>query len=130
MTAITIPPAAHLTRAHDVPRRNAEGGLRPELAAAAGYLGLRERDLRARLLAGGTLRELARERGRPLERLVQTMVDVGRAQLQAAVVAGMLTQAQLEDIVRDLRDRIVDSADCALPFPPVPVSRTTVSSAG
>jgi hypothetical protein len=91
--------------------------MRPELAVAAGYLGLREGDLRERLLAGATLRELARQRGRSLERLVQTMVDVGRAQLQAALVAGVLTQEQLDDIVRDLRHRIEDSADCAIPFP-------------
>ena len=80
--------------------------LRPELAAAAGYLGLSEPELRGRLLAGDTLRELAEERARPMERLVQTMVDIGRARLEAAARSGAITQAQVDEIVADLRRRV------------------------
>lgn len=90
--------------------------LRPELAAAAGYLGLSERELRERLLAGETLRDMARERGRPVGRLVQTMVDIGRARLDAAARGGVITQAQVEEIVADLRRRVEWGTARAIPF--------------
>lgn len=92
--------------------------LRPELAAAAGFLGLPEHELRRRLETGATLRQLARERDRPLARLVQTMVEIGRARLQAAALAGQLTQLQVEELAADLRRRIERSAATAIPFPP------------
>ena len=96
-----------------------EARLRPELVAAAGYLGMRESELLERLDRGATLRQLARERNRPLGRLVQTMVDIARARLQGAVRAGSLTQGQLEELVGDLRERIERSASRSIPFPPV-----------
>jgi hypothetical protein len=103
----------------NAPVAHSDRVLRPELAAAAGFLGLRDAELRSRLRGGATLGQLARERHRPLRRLVQTMLDVGRAQRQAAVPAGLLTQAQLEEIAADLRGRIEDSTDCWIPFPRV-----------
>lgn len=90
--------------------------LRPELAAAAGYLGLSGSELRERLVAGETLRDLAAERGRPLGRLVQTMVDIGRARLEVAARGGVITQAQVEEIVADLRRRVEWGAAHAIPF--------------
>jgi hypothetical protein len=98
--------------------------LRPELAAAAGYLGLSAPELRERLLAGETLREIAVERGRPVERLVETMVDIGRARLEAAARCGAITQVQVEEIVTDLRRRIEWGAARAIPFALSPVSST------
>ena len=91
--------------------------LRPELAAAAGYLGLGRAELRARLRDGETLAALARERGRPLARLIETMVAIARARLDPAVAAGGLTAVARDDILRDLRERIYDTAGRAITFP-------------
>ncbi len=93
--------------------------LRPELAAAAGYLGLDRAELRDRLQEGETLAGLARERGRPVTRLIETMVGIARARLDAAVAAGRLTSAARDDIVRDLRERICVAAGRAIQFPGV-----------
>jgi hypothetical protein len=91
--------------------------LRPELAAAAGFLGLGRPELRDRLEDGATLASLARERGRSLSALVETMVAIARARLDAAVRAGSLSAAARDDMLRDLRERIVDTAGESLPFP-------------
>jgi hypothetical protein len=92
-------------------------GLRPELAAAAGYLGLDRAELRDRLRRGETLAGLAHERGRPLPRLIETMLGIACVRLDAAVAQGRLTPAARDDIVRDLRGRIRDSAGRTIPFP-------------
>jgi hypothetical protein len=94
--------------------------LRPELAAAAGYLGLDRAELRSRLQRGETLAALALERGRPLPRLIETMVGIARARLDAAVAAGRLTAAARDDIVADLRERIRCASVRAVPFPGAP----------
>jgi len=98
--------------------------LRPELAAAAGYLGLERAELRRRLQRGETLAALARERGRPLSRLIETMVAIARARLDAAVAAGRLSDAARDDIVADLRERIRGAAAHAVPFPGATTVRT------
>jgi hypothetical protein len=91
--------------------------LRPELAAAAGYLGLTRPELRARLLAGATLSRLAVDRGRSVHGLLATMLAPVRARLDGAVAAGRLTALERDDIVDDLRDRIETAVDVDIPFP-------------
>ena len=104
MSAMTIPSTA-------------APGLRPELAAAAGYLGLTRGELHARLLAGATLAGLALDRGRSVHRLLTTMLTPVRARLDRAVSAGRLTAHEREHILDDLRDRIEAAIDADIPFP-------------
>lgn len=92
--------------------------LRPELATAAGFLGLGRDELRRRLEEGATLAALARERGRSLADLVETMVEVARVRLDAAVAGGTLGGAARDDILLDLRLRIHDTAGRPIRFPP------------
>jgi len=96
--------------------RSRDVRLRPELAAAAGYLGLDRAELRDRLEDGATLAALARERDRPLSALIETMVGIARARLDAAATAGVLTAAARDDILRDLRERIHDTSWRPIPF--------------
>jgi hypothetical protein len=113
-TAIRLRTTRLATSPQPRPRRDAR--LRPELAAAAGYLGLGRAELRDRLRDGATLAALARERDRPLSALIETMVGIARARLDAAVTASRLTAAERDDILRDLRERIHDSSDRRIPF--------------
>ena len=116
MPAFAVHSPAAAPRLADRPPGD-DGHLRPELAAAAGYLGLGRAELRRRLLRGATLAALARERGRPVPRLVETMVAIARVPLDAAVAGGRLSPAARDDIVRDLRERIETAAGGPIPFP-------------
>ena len=116
--AFTVTRGAPMTPVTHAPvPTDRRASLRPELAAAAGYLGLGRAELRERLQHGETLSALARERQRPLTRLIETMVAIARARLDAAVAAGRLTARARDDIVHDLRERIHTSVGRPVPFP-------------
>lgn len=76
------------------------------LDAAAGYLGLTETELRERLSGGDTLAEIAKAEGKAVDDLVQALVETASAKLDQAVEDGRLTQAQVNAIKGDLRERI------------------------
>jgi hypothetical protein len=77
-----------------------------DLDAAASYLGLSEANLMSALEDGKTLAEIAKQRGKSVDGLVNALVDSARAELAAAVDAGRLTDAQRDSIVSDLKTRI------------------------
>ncbi|HEU0336105.1 MAG TPA: hypothetical protein VFR43_06095 [Gaiellaceae bacterium] len=93
--------------------------LRPELAAAAGYLGLTRGQLADELRAGTPIARLARARGASTRGLVEVMVAVAGGRLAAAAAAGRLTPAEHDALVDDARDRAerLLADDVVVPFP-------------
>ena len=79
-----------------------------ELDAAASYLGLSEAELHTQLGSGKSLAQVAKDRGKSVDGLVQAMVDSATKKLDAAVAAGRLTKAQEQQIVSGLKQRITD----------------------
>lgn len=77
-----------------------------DLDAAASYLGLSEAELRSQLAAGKSLAQIAKDRGKSVDGLVQALVDDLKTKLDAAVAAGRLTKAQADAILSDAKTRI------------------------
>jgi hypothetical protein len=77
-----------------------------DLDAAASYLGMTEASLMAAIEDGKRLAEIAEDRGKSVEGLVNALVEDAEAELQAAVDAGRLTDAQRDSIVSGLKERI------------------------
>ena len=77
-----------------------------ELEAAATYLGLTEAELRTQLESGKSLADVAKDRGKSADGLIQALVDSATKKLDAAVAAGRLTNEQEQQILSGLKDRI------------------------
>jgi hypothetical protein len=77
-----------------------------DLDAAASYLGMSEASLKTALQDGKTLAQIAEDRGKSVDGLVNALVDDAEAELAAAVDAGRLTDAERDSIVSGLEDRI------------------------
>ena len=82
-----------------------------ELGAAATYLGLSESDLRTKLQAGQSLADVAKAQSKDLAGLEQAILDAAKADLDKAVAAKDLTQAQADDMLAKLKSRIADVAN-------------------
>jgi hypothetical protein len=76
------------------------------LDGAAEYLGMERRELFRALAADKTLADLARERGKPVDGLVDVMVDGAEKRLDEAVAAGKLTEAEKNEVLVGLKERI------------------------
>ena len=76
------------------------------LHAAATFLGLSDSELRSRLDSGKTLAQIAKDEGKSVDDLIQSLVADAKQHLDAAVAAGKLTQDQEQSILSDLKDRI------------------------
>ena len=81
------------------------------LDAAASYLGLTEAQLHDRLASGKTLADVAKDEGKTVDGLKQALVDEAKTHLDQAVADGRLTQAQEDDILAELRQRLDDLVD-------------------
>jgi hypothetical protein len=81
-------------------------GLHRGLDAAASYLGLSEAALRTQLESGKTLAQVAADRGKTADGLVQALVDDAKQHLDEAVQAGRLTAAQRTQILADVEQHI------------------------
>ena len=77
-----------------------------ELDAAASYLGLTEAALETQLESGKSLAQVAKDRGKSVDGLVQALYDAAKKRLDADVAAGRLTKAQEQQILSGLKDRI------------------------
>lgn len=73
-----------------------------DLDAAADYLGVTEAALRESLEDGETLADVAKEKGKSVDGLVDAIVAAKTKELDAAVTAGRLTKAQRDEIVAGL----------------------------
>ena len=71
---------------------------------AASYLGLTEAELREKL-RDATLAEIARERGKPVESLVQQLVAMQAKRVDDALANGRITEEQAADLKAELDER-------------------------
>ena len=78
------------------------------LESAAKYLGMTEAALRTQLESGKTLAQVARDRNKPVDGLVDALVAEKRTRIQADVKAGRLTQAEANEFVQGLKARVTD----------------------
>ena len=97
--------------------RHAPGIFHAKLEAAADYLGMTEANLREALENGKTLAQVARDRGKSVEGLVNALLAGAEAKLDAAVRAGRLTEAEKADMLSGLRQRITDLVNGRFPSP-------------
>jgi hypothetical protein len=88
------------------------------LDAAASYLGLTEEQLRSELAGGKTPAQVAQAHGKSVAGLVDALVADAKQHLDAAVAAGRLTQAQANDLLNGLRDRITSRVNSRAPDRP------------
>ncbi len=79
-----------------------------DLAAAATYLGLTEAALGTELVAGKTLADVAKAKGKSVDGLVDVLVTAAKKRLDAEVTAGRLTRAQADELAANLEQRITD----------------------
>jgi hypothetical protein len=77
-----------------------------ELEAAASYLGLTATELRTAQDGGKTLAAIATEQGKNVDGLVDAMVSAVTKNVNAAVTAGTVTDAQRDSILSGLEARI------------------------
>ena len=82
---------------------------------AAAYLGLSPEALRAALLKGETLAEVARAQGRSATGLAAALVAAYKTRLEGAVASGFLTPAQAQAIESRLRERATAVVDGTRP---------------
>jgi hypothetical protein len=85
------------------------------LGTAASYLGLSPAKLRAALEDGKTLAQVAKDRGKSVDGLVQALLAEKTKRADAAVKAGRLTQAERDDLVAGLKQRITDLVNGRFP---------------
>jgi hypothetical protein len=85
------------------------------LDAAASYLGLTPAELRSQLEGGKSLAQLARDRGKSVDGLVDALVADAKQKLDAAVAAGRITKAEETDFLNGLKARITDLVNSSPP---------------
>ena len=78
------------------------------LADAAKYLGMTEAALRTQLGNGKTLAQVAKDRGKSVDGLVDALVAEKRAHIQQHAKEGRLTQAQANEFLQGIRARVTD----------------------
>jgi urease alpha subunit len=86
--------------------RGGPGGGRISLDAAATYIGVTSAQLRTQLEAGKTLATVATDNGKTVEGLKTALTAAATKDLDAAVAAGRLTQAQADKLLAALPDRL------------------------
>jgi hypothetical protein len=85
--------------------------------AAAKYLGLTQEQLFRALASGKSLAQLAQDRNKSVDDLKTAIKDAARAKLDAAVKAKELTQAQEDQLLKELDDHIDDVVNGKGPGP-------------
>ena len=85
------------------------------LSAAAAYLGLSESELQTQLASGKTLADIAKAKGKSVDGLVSALIADEKKELDAAVAAGRLTQAQADQLLANAKQRITDMVNGAMP---------------
>jgi polyhydroxyalkanoate synthesis regulator phasin len=94
--------------------RHGDGGF--DLDAAATALGLSEDELRTALETdGATLAQVAEDAGVPVDTLVDALVQAQEERIAQAVEDGRLTQAEADERLADLDQRITEQVNSAEP---------------
>jgi hypothetical protein len=87
------------------------------LEPAAAYLGLEEAALRDRLSEGESLAEIAEAEGKTVDGLVDALVAAARERLDQALDDGRLDEAELDEILERIRDRVANLVRGDFPGP-------------
>jgi hypothetical protein len=87
-------------------RRHGGFGHFGKFEAAASYLGMTKSNLRAALVGGKTLAQVARDRGKSVDGLIQALLDDAERRLDEAVKAGRITEAEKRSMLAGLKPRI------------------------
>jgi len=77
-----------------------------ELTAVAKALGMTETELQTQLKAGKSLAAIAKAKGVPLQTVIDAIVAQEKTELAAAVMAGRFTQAQADQMSKDVVARV------------------------
>jgi polyhydroxyalkanoate synthesis regulator phasin len=85
------------------------------LDAAATYLGLTEAKLREALESGKTLAQVAKDRGKSVDGLVDAMVAEKAKRLDEAVAAGRITKAERTEFLAGLKERTTNLVNGRFP---------------
>jgi hypothetical protein len=99
-------------------RHHMVGPFHTKFEAAADYLGMTEAQLREALESGKTLAEVAKDRHKSVDGLVNALLAGAEKKLDAAVAAGELTKAEEKEMLAGLKDRITDLVKGRFPEPP------------
>jgi polyhydroxyalkanoate synthesis regulator phasin len=99
-------------------RHHMVGPFHHKFEAAADYLGMTEAQLREALESGKTLAEVAKDRHKSIDGLVNALLAGAEKKLDAAVAAGELTKAEKKEMLAGLKDRITDLVNGRFPEPP------------
>jgi AraC-like DNA-binding protein len=91
-----------------------------KLEAAAKYLGMSQSELRKALDGGKSLAQVARDRDKSVDGLVGALVAQAEADLDEAVKAGRLTEAEKKEMLAGLEKRITDLVNGRFPLLPGP----------
>jgi polyhydroxyalkanoate synthesis regulator phasin len=85
------------------------------LDAAASYLGLTEAKLREALESGKTLAQMAKDRGKSVDGLVDAMLAEKAKRLDEAVAAGRITKAERTEFLAGLKERTTNLVNGRFP---------------
>jgi hypothetical protein len=94
------------------------GPLGKDPAKIAAALGISEADLKAGLVAGKTLAQLATEHGKDPAAIAQVIIDDVNARVDAALSAGRITQAQADQMKADAKTHANDIVNGQAPLGP------------
>jgi hypothetical protein len=96
------------------------GPFHAKLEAAAEYLGLTQAQLREALADGKTLAQVARDRDKSVDGLVDALVEEAEQKLEDDVEAGRMTEAEKTEMLSGLRRRITSMVNGRFPLLPGP----------
>ena len=91
------------------------GPFHAKFEAAADYLGMTQAELREALQDGKTLAQVARDRNKSVDGLVDALVARAERKLDRAVESGDLTEAEKREMLAGLRERITDVVNGRFP---------------
>jgi hypothetical protein len=92
----------------------------PGLDAAASYLGLTDAQLDAKLDAGKTLAQVAKDQRKSVDGLVAALKADMKQKLDRAVAAGQITKAQEDEALKDAESRFKNLVNGKFMRPPRP----------
>ena len=86
--------------------RGGPAGVRIGIDAAATYIGVTTAQLRTQLAAGKTLATIATDNGKTVDGLKAALTAAAKTDIDAAVAAGRITQAQADKVLAALPERL------------------------
>jgi DNA-binding phage protein len=97
--------------------RHGGGPFAHELDVVASYLGLTEGQLHQALEGGKSLAQVAKDNGKSADGLVTALTNDAKQRLDTAVKAGRITQADADQALKGLQQRITDLVNGRFPAP-------------